>query len=364
MFNGPEEVSISSIVFKTELEERPIVVVANAPFYRSLGQNNELLKNTWLPFHFIREGRGDRVYIRSMLIKPSCKDGFIDLSTNLKNILKKTNLTKHFATTASLLVSSWLGGGFWGTESGKLFKEHLQVEFTWFYKIWSKKPTFNEPDQIFDAVTACEDVNLWIFRTADEDAPLLDVLRIQKAPSNQYSIFNPNDKMRSADLFLRNIHNDFIFYEDLYTSAMIITEDFKLSLLIHLDRMDTELAAFDHKQAMGFSAQAEINAKILDKQLKSLYEKLAKERVEEVKSSSPVIFSGPVSTVLRSGSPILQARIINPSSRKASSSSSSSSSSSCSSSVSSRASTPHPRYLTPSPPPLLGPRVPAFRIKH
>jgi hypothetical protein len=111
-----------SYLWKNQKVTRLVTVLRNLPFYRSTGINSRQ-PNTWFPFSGIDE-------TTQWLIKPPKKTYLSkQLLAKWKQIGcdSEVNLFR-FGSMPTLCMSASIGGGFWATKKGSLFKEFLDNE--------------------------------------------------------------------------------------------------------------------------------------------------------------------------------------------------------------------------------------------
>lgn len=117
-----EAMKLFSFYFKNDKFTRLITVFRHLPFYRSSGKNSHQ-PNTWFTFNGIDEKtewliKPPRIAYLSKKILAKWKE--IDGESEVKLF--------RFGSMPTLCMSASIGGGFWATEKGMLFKEFLDNE--------------------------------------------------------------------------------------------------------------------------------------------------------------------------------------------------------------------------------------------
>lgn len=153
--------------------KRQIISIHGMPFYKSSGLNSTF-EGTWFPFFGIQEVDSG-FYSKGHFLKPFLPIFDMALLELLvkyfpNNPYDDAMLHQRFGSHAGILLSSWLGGGLWDTENGKLLKQALENKYPDFYAHWPK-PELTESEQEF---TEDKDVNEWL-RDKGDGTQLLQI---------------------------------------------------------------------------------------------------------------------------------------------------------------------------------------------
>jgi hypothetical protein len=144
---------------------------------------------------------------RQWLIKPGLYGNDLKLPVDLD-----ANLRARFATIPNMLVSSWLGGGFWETEDGLTILDHLHKTYPEFYATWDEKPNIAEPELILDQAYAPELGNIWLQqRLADvgkKEHAHLAMEELNKKPTTQKSLMTPADNRLAYEQYFPALDRD------------------------------------------------------------------------------------------------------------------------------------------------------------
>lgn len=166
-----------TITPKNEEIKRRIISINGLPFYQSSGDASTHT-GTWFPFFGLQEH--DNAFGRKgSFIKPFVPIMDTEILTPLrkyfpKNPYNNAMLDQRFGSRAGIVLSSWLGGGLWDTDKGKLLKAELEKLYPDFYQYWP------QPHILTDDDASNVDVNTWLCQQAGVN----DLLEIEpKIPS-------------------------------------------------------------------------------------------------------------------------------------------------------------------------------------
>lgn len=172
-----------------------IISINGMPFYRSL-DTNDASCGTWLPFSYLF------VYVYMKLKVPFLlSDRFPQEILNKFNKFyppKKPNTEEgphftwpyNFENMPCMLISSWLGGGFWDKKEGKELKQYLQQQYPLFYKNAPKFHLLPVQQQFNDDQSGINNINNWLCQKANVTSTAALLHFVQQKPAKVEEIKN------------------------------------------------------------------------------------------------------------------------------------------------------------------------------